>query len=128
MSASPGFHFADEPRRLASQADVAVAVPAKLRRKRDLFAALAVELQLPDYFGWNWDALEECLRDLSWLPEGKGVVLVHCDLPFRRGAASRRIYLALLRNCLAYWQSHDERRLSAVFPASLEAEVAAALE
>lgn len=29
----------------------------------ELFDALASALELPDYFGRNWDALDECLRD-----------------------------------------------------------------
>jgi RNAse (barnase) inhibitor barstar len=29
----------------------------------ELFDALASALALPDYFGRNWDALDECLRD-----------------------------------------------------------------
>jgi hypothetical protein len=31
-------------------------------------------MQFPDYFGMNWDALDECLRDLEWL-SGEGYVL-----------------------------------------------------
>lgn len=41
----------------------------------ELLDALAVGFSFPDYFGRNWDALEECLRDLSWLP-AEGYVLV----------------------------------------------------
>jgi RNAse (barnase) inhibitor barstar len=32
-------------------------------------------LEFPDYFGHNWDALEECLADLEWLP-AKGYILL----------------------------------------------------
>jgi Barstar (barnase inhibitor) len=42
----------------------------------DLMDALAVGFSFPGYFGRNWDAVEECLRDLSWLPaEGYALVI-----------------------------------------------------
>ncbi|MBI3327336.1 MAG: barstar family protein [Nitrospinae bacterium] len=40
----------------------------------DLFSTVAAELRFPNYFGNNWDALDECLRDMDWLPS-KGYVL-----------------------------------------------------
>ena len=33
-------------------------------------------LGLPDHFGHNWDALEECLADLDWLPASGYVVMI----------------------------------------------------
>ncbi|MFG2340428.1 barstar family protein [Streptomyces yangpuensis] len=33
-------------------------------------------LRLPDYFGWNWNALHDCLRDLHWLPADHRVLIV----------------------------------------------------
>lgn len=33
-------------------------------------------LGLPDWFGRNWDALADCLTDLSWAPSARGRLLV----------------------------------------------------
>jgi RNAse (barnase) inhibitor barstar len=38
----------------------------RLRSKEALLDALAQEMDFPDYFGRNWDALLDCMRDLSW--------------------------------------------------------------
>src|SRR5699024_799698 len=35
--------------------------------KAELLASIAQALEFPDYFGHNWDALGDCLTDLSWL-------------------------------------------------------------
>jgi RNAse (barnase) inhibitor barstar len=40
-----------------------------------LFAQFAAALEFPDWFGHNWDALVDCLRDLSWLP-GVGIAVL----------------------------------------------------
>ena len=36
--------------------------------KAELLARIARTLRFPDWFGHNWDALADCLCDLSWLP------------------------------------------------------------
>jgi hypothetical protein len=43
--------------------------------KRALMHRIAATLGFPDSFGQNWDALEDCLTDLSWC-EAQGHVLV----------------------------------------------------
>lgn len=53
-----------------------VAIPLHGRSGRDaLLAALAQALACPAWSGANWDALEDCLVDLSWR-RGAGRVLV----------------------------------------------------
>lgn len=43
--------------------------------KEALLERIARSLAFPDWFGRNWDALEDCLSDLSW-SQAKGHVLV----------------------------------------------------
>ena len=43
--------------------------------KDDALARIAAALNVPDWFGNNWDALADCLGDLSWLPEGGQLLL-----------------------------------------------------
>lgn len=38
--------------------------------KTALLDEIASALAFPDWFGRNWDALSDCLGDLSWLPVG----------------------------------------------------------
>jgi hypothetical protein len=45
-----------------------------LTSKSELLNAIATTLEFP-YFGHNWDALLDCLRDLEWV-SGTGYVLV----------------------------------------------------
>ena len=35
---------------------------------KSLFAEISTKMEFPDYFGHNWNALYDCLTDLSWLP------------------------------------------------------------
>jgi RNAse (barnase) inhibitor barstar len=48
-----------------------------LRDKRALLDRCAVEFSLPSYFGHNWDALQDCLNDLSWVPSASGYLVVY---------------------------------------------------
>ncbi|MFB4197780.1 barstar family protein [Streptomyces carpaticus] len=40
-----------------------------VRDKAGLLRSCAEQLGFPDGFGHNWDALDDCLRDLSWWGE-----------------------------------------------------------
>jgi RNAse (barnase) inhibitor barstar len=46
-----------------------------IQENEALLAKIASAMKFPEYFGMNWDAMDECLRDLSWL-NPKGVLLV----------------------------------------------------
>ena len=110
------FLFVDSPADFHDDAALVVRVPAGVRSKQKLLAILADKLHFPGYFGWNWDALEECLGDLSWLPQGQPVVIVHDDLPFGSGGDNRAVYQGILASVAQGGAGGHPLRI--VFPAA----------
>lgn len=51
---------------------------AGVRDSAAFLAACGRALEFPHWYGHNWDALADCLIDLSWLP-GPGVALLWPD-------------------------------------------------
>jgi len=98
-----------------------VIVPKGLANKNGLFAFLGQAFPLPDYFGGNWDALEECLVDLGWSTHPR-ITLVHQDLPLHNRPSEQKIYLEIL--ALAVQESG---RLHVVFPGRTRQEIEALL-
>ncbi len=81
--AKPGWqciHFTDSaplPDSVSSKGVHAVVVDGSaVDSKVDLMNALAIALDFPDHFGANWDALDDSLRDLSWLGERNQALIV----------------------------------------------------
>lgn len=87
----------------------------EIYKTENLFQALYQLLWLPGYFGFNWDALDECLTDLSWMPY-KRVVLEHTGLP-KIPEADLKIYLEILRDSVLDWKQGDEHCFEVVFNA-----------
>ena len=59
---------------------ICVTVPKTVSSKADLLKLLSRDLLFPNTFGENWDALFDCLCDLSWIQE-KRVVIAHESVP-----------------------------------------------
>ena len=53
---------------------------SKVTDKAGFLAAIGSALNFPDWYGHNWDALADCLTDLSWMAaDGYVIVLDHAD-------------------------------------------------
>jgi hypothetical protein len=101
---------------------VRISVPARIASKEELLTKLASHLFFPDYFGGNWDAFEECLRDLSWLSVGR-VVLIHADIPLVNDVANARTYLAILSDAVHKMSKSEDHPLSVVFPTKFREQI-----
>lgn len=79
-------------------------LPPGINGDEALLKALAVALRFPDYFGGNWDSVDECIGDLSWLSPGN-VALIRRDLPLADNRAGLSVYLSVLRGAVENWET-----------------------
>jgi len=120
------FTLVDDPAAMRDAGALVVRVPAAARGKQKLLSVLAGGLRFPRYFGFNWDALEECLADLSWLGDVPRVVIVHEGLPFSPTGPHLAIYLAVLRDAVTAQRRADKTpRLDVVFATAYRPEIEA---
>lgn len=117
--ASWPFLFSDDPSSLQGVDTLVVTLPPGLSDKVSLLARYAEGLRFPQYFGWNWDALDECLRDLSWITEN-GVLIVHRDVPLTGSIADQKIYLEILAGAVRDWSKDASQRFTVTFPLGLQ--------
>lgn len=83
---------------------------ARIDARDDVLERMAKALQFPAWFGGNWDALEDCLGDLSWRPGCAHVLLFDA---YPRGD-DLGVLLDVLRTTAEYWAERG-RAFFAVF-------------
>ncbi len=72
--------------------------------KAELLARIASALQFPAWFGHNWDALADCLTDLSWLPAERYSITLEQPQALRAAAPEvLATALEILDEAAAFW-------------------------
>lgn len=89
----------------------------KMRTREGVWDECAAALQLPAYFGHNWDALDECLHDLAW-PKSEACVLVfgRADELLAGEERDFSILLKILNQCGLSWSRDRTERSQAARP------------
>jgi len=73
--------------------------------KAQLFERFSEALRLPDYFGYNWDALYDVLCDREWLGDSGVVLHLKHTGSFEKLAADDWFILrATLEDAINYWR------------------------
>lgn len=85
----------------------------RLTGKSAMLDALAGALAFPDYFGANWDALADCLSDLSWHQGGVALLIDDAATPELRAPEEWGVLLDILADAARHWK--DQGRPFAVF-------------
>ncbi len=80
----------------------------RARGKHALLSACARGFMFPANFGGNWDALADCLQDLSWLAEPGTVALLRGAADFAVAAPDEyAMLLEILGATAEYWQQRE---------------------
>lgn len=93
-----------------------------IRTKAELLDFYNQQLKCP-YFGYNWDALKDCLIGLrEWIPKKKNA-FIHRDITqLKRSELS--IYVYILQFVCEFWEQHSELlKVKVYFPKSYQEKV-----
>ena len=112
------FKFIENIETYKPDGSLIVTLDSEINSKEELLRSISINLRLPDYFGINWDALDDCLRDLHWINENL-VVIVHKVIPHIK-EEELKIYLILLDEAVRDWEGDQQHSLEIVFPKSSE--------
>lgn len=76
----------------------------KCKSVTGLFNEWAAALQFPDYFGENWDAFDECLNDLDWLPADKYILFItNSHFILKRRTKDFKVLIDTLKDAIQSW-------------------------
>jgi hypothetical protein len=74
---------------------------------------VAAALQFPDYYGENWDAMDECITDLDWMPAQWYLVHVNgIELVLPDDGKGFKIFLRILYDAGIAWAHPESRGLA----------------
>jgi RNAse (barnase) inhibitor barstar len=76
--------------------------------KACVLRTISEALGCPDYFGMNWDALYDCLTDMSWRPS-PGYVLhfAGLKLQYRDSQSTGETLMRVLDAAAGYWRGKE---------------------
>lgn len=92
------------------RSDVILRVDLKgVRSKKALLEALAAGLKLPKHFGHNWDALADCLMDISWIKnDSTTLLLLGAGNADKRYGRDWQTLLEIFDETCVWWGEHDK--------------------
>jgi RNAse (barnase) inhibitor barstar len=77
----------------------------QLTDKAAMLEAVSTALRFPDYFGFNWDALDECLCDLSWHDGPVALLVEDAAVPEEQAPEAWDILLDALAGAARFWRA-----------------------
>ena len=86
----------------------------KMQTRDTLFFEISNKLKFPDYFGNNWDALDECLQDLEWIEdENINIVIKDYGLILHLDHSDEKtIFMSCIKDADEFWSSDGTKTIN----------------
>lgn len=82
---------------------------------KDMFSVIEKAMRFPDYFGKNWDAFDECIGDLEWMPaNGYFLILKGASKAFQNTPETLRKLIVSWLEAAEYW-AEDKKAFHLIF-------------
>lgn len=79
---------------------------ARIKTEKNFLSVIATEFRFPSYFGGNGDAMNDCMRDLSWFSESY-INIVFLGVDKIKDEAVRREVITYLQFWTQYWSNAE---------------------
>jgi RNAse (barnase) inhibitor barstar len=108
------FHLSADARGIAKSAEAAGLAVFRIdighaHDKKDFLGDVSKAMKFPDWFGGNWDALADCLKDLSWADAKGWVVILEKSKHFCAGHRHEfEEAMDVMAEATAFWRSQGK--------------------
>lgn len=74
-----------------------------------VFEQFSEALDFPTYFGWNWPAFYDCLRDLNWRRADRYLIVIdNAALALSSSLEERHVFFGVLQKAARRWANEME--------------------
>ncbi|MFC4274578.1 barstar family protein [Achromobacter aloeverae] len=88
-------------------------LPVGVESSEELIEVLKKILLFPAYCGSNWNAIDECMGDFSWIEQCQ-ISLIHPVIP-KVPALELKIYIEILYSRVESWRYDDDHKFIVIF-------------
>jgi len=88
-------------------------IPKGIETTNEVIEYLTIGLRFPDYYGRNWNALDDSLDDLPWLHE-KNILIIHEEFP-KIPEKQLNYYIDTLKTASDFWKQDGRKTFTVLF-------------